>query len=221
MTTLFHERRRRLSFSMADLSLMHAAMSTAWQFKVLHTVELMDKLQAAIAEEADPKYRATVDAYRAAVEPQDGKIELDDDAEVSMGEDPGAYVMVWKWVPAEDAGVCRSCHAVYSDGGDGFDGECSDCADKTADEEEARCEDCGNNLNDGSDICDQCGRSFYDAAALPGQKAMAAFIEARATLLTVKQRLEMNNLAGEEDPFIEDCDNAIALLEEEVANGSS
>lgn len=28
---------------------------------------------------------------------------VDDDAVVSMGDDPGAYVQVWLWVPDDDA----------------------------------------------------------------------------------------------------------------------
>lgn len=40
-----------------------------------------------------------------------------------------------------------------------------------------------------------------------------AALEAIATLNQVRERLEMNNLDGEEDPFIQDCDNALAMLE--------
>ena len=51
------------------------------------------------------------DAYFAAACDQhssDGDLEFDDDAVVSMGEDPGAYVMGWKWVTCEEAGLPRS-----------------------------------------------------------------------------------------------------------------
>lgn len=37
--------------------------------------------------------------------------------------------------------------------------------------------------------------------------------EARATLYSVLNRLELNDLEGEEQPFIDDCLGAIAILE--------
>src|SRR5688572_11282438 len=36
---------------------------------------------------------------------RDGEIEIDDDAIVSRGEDPGAYVQAWVWVSYKDAGI--------------------------------------------------------------------------------------------------------------------
>ena len=33
---------------------------------------------------------------------EDGEIEIDDSAEVSIGGDDGAYVQAWVWVPLED-----------------------------------------------------------------------------------------------------------------------
>ncbi len=38
--------------------------------------------------------------------------------------------------------------------------------------------------------------------------------EARATLYAVLSRLELNDMEGEEQPFIDDCLGAIAILEE-------
>lgn len=41
--------------------------------------------------------------YRAAaivIYAEEGKIEIDEDAEVSRGDDPGAYVQAWLWVPS-------------------------------------------------------------------------------------------------------------------------
>lgn len=47
------------------------------------------------------KYRqAAKDTYQA-----EGITEIDDDAVISEGNDPGAYVMAWVWVAAGDAGV--------------------------------------------------------------------------------------------------------------------
>jgi hypothetical protein len=36
---------------------------------------------------------------------REGELEIDDDAIVSKGEDPGAYVQAWIWVSNSDAGV--------------------------------------------------------------------------------------------------------------------
>lgn len=38
--------------------------------------------------------------------------------------------------------------------------------------------------------------------------------EARATLYAVLNRLELNDLDGEEEPYIDDCLGALAILEE-------
>lgn len=38
--------------------------------------------------------------------------------------------------------------------------------------------------------------------------------EARATLYAVLKRLELNDLDGEEQPYIDDCLGALAILEE-------
>jgi hypothetical protein len=38
--------------------------------------------------------------------------------------------------------------------------------------------------------------------------------EARATLYSVLNRLELNDLNGEEQPYIDDCLGALAILEE-------
>jgi hypothetical protein len=47
-------------------------------------------------------------AYRAAairLHHRDGEIEINDNADVSLGDDPGAYVQAWVWVSAEAAGI--------------------------------------------------------------------------------------------------------------------
>jgi len=43
--------------------------------------------------------------YREAISSIDGKMEIDDDAIVSIGADDGAYIMAWVWVTNEDAGI--------------------------------------------------------------------------------------------------------------------
>lgn len=45
----------------------------------------------------------------------------------------------------------------------------------------------------------------------------AAIKEAIATLYAVKTRLEINDYAGEESPYIQDCETAIELLEKAYA----
>jgi hypothetical protein len=78
-------------------------------------------------------------AYRAAAQAQaDDELEVDEDAIVSVGSDPGAFVQAWIWISNEEAGIkdddedtCRTCGEEYPEGGDGFDGECPNCADKT------------------------------------------------------------------------------------------
>ena len=39
---------------------------------------------------------------------QDGQIEIDSDARVSMGDDNGAYVQAWVWVPLNEEEDARS-----------------------------------------------------------------------------------------------------------------
>jgi hypothetical protein len=34
---------------------------------------------------------------------KDGEIEIDDNADVSRGNDPGAYVQAWVWVPIKES----------------------------------------------------------------------------------------------------------------------
>lgn len=46
----------------------------------------------------------------------DGEIEVDTDALVSRGEDPGCYVQAWIWVSDNDAGVERDDHGTLIPG---------------------------------------------------------------------------------------------------------
>ena len=52
-----------------------------------------------IPDRTDEQYRAQA---RAKYE-DEGQIEIDEGAEVSRGDDPGAYVQAWVWVADEDA----------------------------------------------------------------------------------------------------------------------
>jgi hypothetical protein len=59
------------------------------------------ELDDAIAEQEGP----VATAYREAAfkRSKDGELEVDAGAVVSMGDDPGAYVAAWLWIPKEDA----------------------------------------------------------------------------------------------------------------------
>lgn len=98
-----------------------------------------------MAEQSDDDLRQ---AARAAYGSDD--IEIDDNAIVSRGDD-GAFVAAWVWVRFED------------DEDDEDDEEDETDEDDDSDDETFEmdaCENCGNTLNDGSDICDQCGGAF-------------------------------------------------------------
>jgi hypothetical protein len=56
----------------------------------------------------------------------DGEIEIDTDAIVSLSDDGGAYVMAWVWTYGY---ICSTCDCLYEDGGDGYDEFCPACAD--------------------------------------------------------------------------------------------
>lgn len=150
------QRKRRVSLSVGEISLLAKAvreMSTEFSHH-----ELGDRLDTIVAEESDPFHRATFDAYRAAVEVKDGEIEMDDDAEVSLGDDPGAYVMVWKWVSEKAAGIgpreitCERC-GDHTNDRESPNGElCPDCYDMVQntpnEDEESTCVECGMTYDD-------------------------------------------------------------------------
>ena len=80
-----------------------------------------------------------LEAYSNAVETSD-ELETDDHPIVSIGDDPGAFVLTWTWVTDDDAEVCSECRAIpgspeYGTVGDGFDGLCPSCADKAETED--------------------------------------------------------------------------------------
>lgn len=51
------------------------------------------------------------------------------------------------------------------------------------------------------------------------QQAIAAMKEARAALRVALDRLEVNDIEGEESPFMEDCENAIADIDAALKAG--
>jgi len=75
------------------------------------------------------------DAYRKAAKEkhanEQGNIEVDSDAAVSLSSSGGAYVQARTWIDANDADRCRAaeCHGDLTDG-EGYDGLCGNCADR-------------------------------------------------------------------------------------------
>jgi len=69
----------------------------------LHIRQFVEKIETATAELTDPihvAFRNAAKEYR-----RDGDLEFDDGAVVSIGGDPGAYVMGWKWIENSEAGL--------------------------------------------------------------------------------------------------------------------
>lgn len=133
-------RKRRVSLSIEQIALIEQVMRAAMP-KFVPAQEIANAMARLIEEEMNPGRRETVDSYRAAVEVRDGELEIDDDAEVSLGDDPGAYVMVWKWVSEEEAGlwpteiICNRC-GDRTDENESPDGDmCPDCYDQSQYEE--------------------------------------------------------------------------------------
>jgi hypothetical protein len=97
-----------------------------------------DEVSALIHIERTEKTFDPADPYRAYLQTQaDDDMEVDDDAIVSPGDDPGAFVHAWIWVRNDEAGVpdededcCDTCGSPLDEAGDGYDGKCADCADK-------------------------------------------------------------------------------------------
>jgi len=84
-----------------ELALIDAALRSARgdQPEDPDAIALADRIAAKIAEGKEP-WRAD---YINAVETDD-ELEVDDDAIVSEGGDPGAWVMAWVWITDAQAG---------------------------------------------------------------------------------------------------------------------
>lgn len=65
------------------------------------------ELVVAVLGEYNREHTEVEDKYLKAAQDnaRDGELEIDDNTIVSVSEDPGAYVMAWVWVSAEQAGV--------------------------------------------------------------------------------------------------------------------
>lgn len=102
-----------LNLEAEEMALLVASLS-------LLTIEPAKTLSAKLQEKIDlslNQFSKDVDAaYIAAAKGRhgdDGVCEIDDNAIVSIGDDPGAYVMAWVWVDQDDAGICRDVDADY------------------------------------------------------------------------------------------------------------
>lgn len=163
MTENSSGRRRRPSMSVEEIQLVATVLKSSLPFLPLAR-GLIDRFEKIVKQNESSDYQRIVQAYRDGVRVDAPDLEVDDDAEVSMGEDPGAYVMSWTWVDAADAGLCRTCSASYSGAGDGYDGECADCADKTEAAREVVCARCGDKTTAGEspdeEHCPDCFESL-------------------------------------------------------------
>ena len=56
-----------------------------------------------VDRDEDPHAQAAAEIYGC-----DGELEFDDTLVVSNGDDPGAYVMCWRWVTDEEAGIASN-----------------------------------------------------------------------------------------------------------------
>jgi hypothetical protein len=67
--------------------------------------ELHQRAAAQIAQDTLEPHQIKYLKYAMEHLHEDGDLEFDDDAAVSLGDDDGAYVMCWKWVSSEAAGI--------------------------------------------------------------------------------------------------------------------
>lgn len=133
--------------------------------------EAIERIQTAMTAAADlldptdTVDTVLADIYRRAAKEQhhrDGEIEVDDDAKVSLGDDPGAYVQAWIWVEGKGP-------TLFDVATGAVERVCSRCGDKTDTEQSPdgdQCPDCHDayppNDDDDDDICDECGRPNPD-----------------------------------------------------------
>jgi hypothetical protein len=141
------KRQRRVSLTVAEIAFLEQLLSKEVFDPDSMGTSLFGRFQGIITEENNPAHRALVDAYRGAVYTKDGEVERDCDAEVSIGDDCGAYVQVWQWVDAADAGICSECGLPGANNGEGYDGLCGNCADKADAPAEITCMSCGDTTN--------------------------------------------------------------------------
>ena len=80
---------------------------------------LVDRLKTCHSEQVQPIAEAYRD-YASEHLTEDGAVEIDDNALVSLGDDPGAYIMAWVWV--DNADLPEEFRIAEEDGGGATDG---------------------------------------------------------------------------------------------------
>lgn len=119
------------------------------------TAKQMTALQASI-EEAMEKVRANEgSAHRAAAQDRaNDNLQVDDDAIVSLGDDPGCWVHAWIWISDTKAGVfhCEECGGSFATHMRGH-GDCDVCEAcySAADDEPEQCDNCNAPLDEAGD----------------------------------------------------------------------
>jgi hypothetical protein len=93
------------------------------------------------------EYTETELAYiQAARDQSNDELEIDNEPELSIGEDDGCWVAAWVWIADHEAGVCRICKQPGANGDDSYDGMCPTCADHTEpDHDSSKCSYCEEN----------------------------------------------------------------------------
>lgn len=83
-------------------------------------LDLVTELEALLSELEPKETRAEKARNKKARElarqyESEGDLELDDGAVVSEGDDNGAYVQMWKWVPFEATELCKDKECGYDE----------------------------------------------------------------------------------------------------------
>ena len=93
----------RITLDNAQLKIVKLALTTLATediSKEKPVADILNHVEECENESKSKKRKRYVEAAQKRQE--DGKIEIDDDAVVSYGEDPVAYVMAWIWVSDEE-----------------------------------------------------------------------------------------------------------------------
>lgn len=78
---------------------MLAVISTTNQPHAMPTTPETDTMKA--AREAEERRRSIIKLAKKTIE-KEGSLEIDSDAEISEGDDNGAYVQAWVWLPFDN-----------------------------------------------------------------------------------------------------------------------
>jgi hypothetical protein len=87
-----------INLSDDEIASIEAAQSGRHKWGPSPLEALVERIATQKTEQADYQ------SYRDAISTHD-ELEVDDDAMVSVGDDPGAWVHAWIWVSNEEAGI--------------------------------------------------------------------------------------------------------------------